>query len=104
MLQRVAIVATVDSEREAKLSWTVREIDVASCVWPRRPLPLDSRHRFDRANEDRTRLILGACDRVHTPVHAVDEIHIRNSWRTVERLRACSASDGRVTGEIVLTD
>jgi hypothetical protein len=37
-------------------------------------------------------------------VHPIDEIHVRISGRSVERLRASSAADGSVTRGIMLAD
>jgi len=37
-------------------------------------------------------------------VHSIDEIHVRISGRSVERLRASRAADGSVTCGIVLAD
>src|SRR5262245_35877842 len=50
------------------------------------------------------RAVVGARHGVHAPVHAVDEIHIRDAGRTIERLGARGSSRGGVARKIVLSD
>src|SRR5262249_35014771 len=74
-----AIEAAVDSESVAKLRRTVREIDVATSAAASLAHHLDSDDRLERADEHRAGFALRAGHGVETPVHAVDEIHVRDS-------------------------
>src|SRR5215831_11864705 len=94
---------TVDAERVAQLGRSVRQIDVAPHAAPLAH-QLDSLYRLDRANQHGAWLALGASDGVEAPVHAVDEIDVRDARRPVERLCARGQAGGRVAGQIVLSD
>lgn len=93
-----------DSERLTELSRTIREVDVASSRGSPPTHDLDAVERLQRADQDGARVIDGSGHGVHTPVDAVDEVHVRDAWWSVQRRRTLGSAGSGVTGKIVLTD
>src|SRR5262249_49382529 len=98
------VLAPTDGERETQLPRPVGKLDVASRTWTTRAHEIKASHGLDRANEHGARLVLGTRDGVHTPVHAVDEIDVCDTRRSVERRRSRGSARGSVACEIVLAD
>src|SRR5215211_3956621 len=83
-LQWQAVQSLVDPERSAKLAGPVRQIAVASCPGPARAHQRNSVERLECPDEYSARKTFRARDGVDTPMHSVDEIHVRISRRPVE--------------------
>jgi hypothetical protein len=97
-------VPRIDAQRETQLPRPIREVGVALDLWPPRPNQIDATQRLDRTNEHCAWLVLGASDRVEAPVHAINEIHIRDARTTIERFGARGATCCRVTREIMFAE
>jgi hypothetical protein len=97
-------VLTRDAQGLAKLPRAIGQIDGAPGGLPAAAHQIDSVERLERPNEDGAWLVDSPRNGVHAPVHAVDEIHVGDAGRTVERRRTLRPACSGVTGEIVLAD
>ena len=68
------------------------------------PHQVESLHGRERADQHRRGEPRRLGDRVDQPVHPVVEVHVRETWRSVEGLVARRRAGGRMARRIVLAD
>src|SRR5665811_303587 len=83
---------------------TIREIAVASYARATATHQLDAVYRVNGSYQNRSAVPALARDGVEAPVHAVDEVHVRQSRQPEEMRGARRESGCRVTRWIVRTD